>query len=99
MAATLLGTLAGQLAADPMAQQLLTQYTMKFLDIQEGEEISEQLNVVKQMQGQMSQMQEENNNLQSQLKAASNNLAQKDVAMAAEKAKGEIANEAKIAKL
>ena len=72
---------------------------MKFLDIQEGDEISGQLDVIKQMQSQLQQAQEENKNLESQLKAASNNLAQKDVAMAAEKAKGEIANESKIAKL
>lgn len=98
MASTLLSTLAGQLA-DPMAQQLLTQYAMKFLDIQEADEISDQLQVVKQMQQQMGQMQEQNKNLQSQLKAAENNLAQKDVAMATEKAKGEVANEAKLAKM
>lgn len=98
MASVMLSTLAGQLA-DPMAQQLLTQYAMKFLDIQEADEISDQLQVVKQMQGQMQQQQEQIKNLDSQLKAATNNLAQKDVAMAAEKAKGEIANETKIAKL
>lgn len=98
MAATLLSTLAGQ-TTDPQVQQLLTQYSMKFLDIQEGDEISGQLDVIKQMQSQLQQAQEQNKNLEGQLKAATNNLAQKDVAMAAEKAKGEIANETKIAKL
>lgn len=96
MASTLLSTLAGQLA-DPMAQQLLTQYAMKFLDIQEADEISDQLQVVKQMQGQMQQQAEQIKNLESQLKAASNNLAQKDVAMQAEKAKSEIETEKKLA--
>ena len=96
MASTLLSTLAGQLA-DPMAQQLLTQYAMKFLDIQEADEISDQLQVVKQMQGQMQQQADQIKNLESQLKAASNNLAQKDVAMQAEKAKSEIAAEKKLA--
>jgi hypothetical protein len=97
MASTLLSTLAGQLA-DPMAQQLLTQYAMKFLDIQEADEISEQLQVVKQMQGQMEQQGQQIQNLESQLKAASNNLAQKDIAMQAELAKSNIKNEEALAK-
>lgn len=96
MASTMLSTLAGQLA-DPMAQQLLTQYAMKFLDIQEADEIYEQLNTLKQMEGQMQQQGEQIQNLTNQLKAAENNLAQKDVAMAADKAKAEISAEQRIA--
>ena len=89
MAASALSTLAGQLG-DPQLQQVLTQYALKFLDIQEAEEISEVLNTVQQLQQQIAQQSEQLDMQNSQMKAMQNNALQKDMSIEREKAKAEL---------
>ena len=89
MAASALSTLAGQLG-DPQLQQVLTQYALKFLDIQEAEEISEVLNTVQQLQQQIAQQAEQLDMQNSQMKAMQNNALQKDMSIEREKAKAEL---------
>ena len=89
MAASALATLAGQLG-DPQLQQVLTQYALKFLDIQEAEEISEVLNTVQQLQQQLQQQAEQIETQNSQMKAMQNNALQKDMSIEREKAKAEL---------
>ena len=89
MAANALSTLAGQLG-DPQLQQVLTQYALKFLDIQEAEEISEVLNTVQQLQQQIAQQAEQLDMQNSQMKAMQNNALQKDMSIEREKAKAEL---------
>ena len=90
MAASALATLAGQLG-DPQLQQVLTQYALKFLDIQEAEEISEVLNTVQQLQQQIAQQAEQLDMQNSQMKSMQNNMLQKDMGIEREKAKAELA--------
>lgn len=92
MAASALSTLAGQLG-DPQLQQVLTQYALKFLDIQEAEEISEVLNTVQQLQQQIAQQTEQLDMQNSQMKAMQNNALQKDMSIEREKAKAELSIE------
>ena len=94
MAAQMFTILAGQVQ-DPNVQRLLIESGIKFLDIKEADELLEKLDTMQQMQAQVQQAQEENQNLQAQLRAASNNLAQKDIAMQAEKSKVQIQEQAK----
>ena len=86
MAASALSTLAGQLG-DPNLQQVLTQYALKFLDIQEADEIAETLNVVQQLQQQIGQLQQANKEAESRVQSLQNNVFQKDMAVA--RAKGQ----------
>ena len=86
IAANALSTLAGQLG-DPQLQQVLTQYALKFLDIQEADEISETLNVVQQLQQQVSQLGNQLKDSESKMQSLQNNIFQKDMAVA--KAKGQ----------
>ena len=92
MAANALSTLAGQLG-DPQLQQVLTQYALKFLDIQEAEEISEVLNTVQQLQQQIAQQTEQLDMQNSQMKVMQNNALQKDMSIEREKAKAELSIE------
>ena len=63
---------------------------MKFLDIQEAEEISEVLNTVQQLQQQLQQQAEQIETQNSQMKAMQNNALQKDMSIEREKAKAEL---------
>lgn len=94
MAAQMFTILAGQVQ-DPNVQRLLIESGIKFLDIKEADDLLAKLDTMQQMQSQVQQAQQENENLQAQLRAASNNLAQKDIAMQAEKSKIQIQEQAK----
>lgn len=94
MAAQMFTILAGQVQ-DPNVQRLLIESGIKFLDIKEADDLLAKLDTMQQMQSQVQQAQQENENLQAQLRAASNNLAQKDIAMQAEKSKVQIQEQAK----
>ena len=65
MAAVALASLAGQMAT-PESQQLLTEYSLKFMDIQEADEIAQKINVINNMQQQMQQMGQQMEMLQKQ---------------------------------
>jgi hypothetical protein len=89
MAAQIFTTLAGQVA-DPMAQKLLIEYGIKFLDLREGDEIAAQMGTIQQMQQQIEGMQDEITKGKNQMASMTQNMAQKDIALEVEKAKGNI---------
>ena len=89
IAASALSTLAGQ-TQSPGVQELLMQYMLRFMDIQEADEIAEAMDVVKQYEQQLQQQTQQLEEMQSQMKAAQNNIMQKDLALQREKGMSEI---------
>lgn len=89
IAATALSTLAGQTQSAGV-QELLMQYMLKFMDIQEADEIAKAMDVISKYEQQLQQQAEEMKNMTSQLKAAQNNIMQKDLALQREKGMAEI---------
>lgn len=89
MASVLLTTLAGQMA-DPQAQQLISQYAMKFLEIQEADEIAEKMDAVKSLQSQTESAQQEIEELKGKIKQMENSLAQKEIELNVQKKMVEI---------
>jgi len=89
LAANALTNLAGQLG-DPQLQQVLTQYALRFLDIQEADEIAETIDVVQQLRQQLAQVAEQIEQMQSEVNSMKNNLLQKDMAIAKTKGQAQV---------
>lgn len=93
MTAELIGIIAGQ-TKNPQVADYLTQYMLKTLDLPEGDQIAEQIDVIKQMEQQLAQMQEQLDTESKKNKALENNLYQKSLSskvdLAAEKANSDI---------
>lgn len=79
MAAMILSTLAGQ-TGSPEIQSLLTEYALEMIDLPQGTEMREKIDVVKQLQSQIDQIQKELQFKDSQLRALENNMSQKEIA-------------------
>jgi len=89
IAASALSALAGQ-SQSPGLQELLMQYMLKFMDIQEADEISQAMDVISKYEQQLAQQGQQLEEMQSQMKAAQNNIMQKDLALQREKGMSDI---------
>lgn len=92
MASTMLSTIA-QSVQDPGVQELFMNYSLKFMDMKEADDMLEQIDVIKKFQQQLQQAQSTIQDLEGQLKAAQNNLAQKDIESESLRAKEQIKSE------
>jgi len=92
-AAQMLGNIA-QTSGDPLVASLLTQFSLELIDLPQGKKWAKQLDVMKRMQEQIAQLEEQVQQTEAQNRALENNITQKETAhkidLAAEKAKGEI---------
>jgi hypothetical protein len=93
MAASLLGSVSGQ-TQNPHVADLLTTEMLKNLDIVEGDEFAEKIDVIKNLQQQLAQMEQQLKETDGKNKALENQLANSKIAqqtdLAVEKAKGDI---------
>lgn len=89
MAAAALSTLAGQTQSAGV-QELLMQYMLKFMDIQEADEIAKAMDVISKYEQQLQQQGQQLAEMESQMKAAQNNIMQKDLALQREKGMADI---------
>jgi len=100
MSAQLLGMVAGQ-TKNPYVADFLTQYMLKTMEMVDGDELAGQIDVIKQMEGQINQLQQQLDAESKKAKSLENNLyqrslsgkvdlsaaqADKDIAVAKEKA-------------
>lgn len=100
MTAQLIGMVSAQ-TKNPYVADFLTKYMLKILDLPEGKELSEQIDVIKQMEQQISQLQQQLQASDQRGKALENNLYQKELAhkvdLEAEKQKSAIRETSAIA--
>jgi hypothetical protein len=96
MAAQLLGVLGGQ-TKDPHVQQLLTQYMIEYLDLPESQKIRQEVDAVKNLSGQLEQIQQQLQDLESQNKQLQQQIFQKNLEVDYAKAKAKLQAEMEIA--
>jgi hypothetical protein len=77
--AQLLGNIA-QTAGDPNLQALLTKFYLDVVDIPQGKEWSQKLDIIAQMQSQLEELQTALKEKDGMMKSMENNLAQKEIA-------------------
>lgn len=98
LASMLLGNISGQ-TRDPQVANLLTQYSLKLLDIPEADEIVQKVDTISQMQQQLQQLQQQLQQIQQQamgLQKENENLKKKEIEMEYEKEVSDKALETKI---
>jgi len=97
MTAELLAMISGQ-TKDPNVANYLTKYVLKILDLPEGDELAEQIDVIKMLEQQIQQLQmqlEQSNNMN---KSLTNNLQQAQIGAGIDLAKAKAQGEINLAK-
>lgn len=97
MAAQLLGVLGGQ-TKDPHVQQVLTQYMIEYLDMPESKKMRKEIDAIKNMQGQLEELQSKVQELDGKNRQLQQQMQQKEIELETKLAKAEIKNKVELEK-
>lgn len=96
MAAQLIATISGQ-TSNPHVADLLTQYSLKIMDIPEAEKMLQDMDVVKNLEAQLQQLSEQLKEQESRNKALENQNIQQSMSSHIEMAKQDVNHQADLA--
>jgi len=68
-----------QTVSDDALKSLYTQYMLKMQDVPEADKMAEEIDIIRNLQSQLQQLQQQNEELQGQVSAAENNMQQMQV--------------------
>ena len=97
MAAQLIATISGQ-TSNPHVADLLTQYALKIMDIPEADKMLQDMDVVKNLEAQLGQMQQQLEEQTNRNKALENQNIQQSMSNHIELAKQDVSHEADMLK-